>query len=135
MIQDRRKHFRESLASEYLPHYDALCGLLDEKWQPYAGKRTIEQQSSLYEQGRSLPGEVVTDAQGIESAHCHGCATDWTIFDNNGRPTWLHKNDPLWDEYTTAIWKVGGLRSGAEFKSDDIDHNELQISGKWKDYK
>lgn len=127
---DRRKFYREGLSKEYAPLYDGLCALLDDRWQPYSGYRSNEQQDALY-----AKHDGTTDAKGGESAHNYGCATDWTIFDDHGKPTWLHKNDPLWDEYTTAIWKVGGLRSGAEFRSDDIDHNELQISGKWKDYK
>lgn len=132
---DRRKYFRNGLSKEYTPLYDSLCGLLDDRWQPYAGIRTVEQQNAIYAQGRTVPGQIVTDAQGLESAHCHGCASDWTIFDDKGHPVWLKKDDKIWDEYTTAIWKVGGLRSGAEFRSIDIDHNEKQISGKWKDYK
>jgi hypothetical protein len=129
---DRRKRFRIGLATEYLHLYDGLCALLDNKWQPYRGKCTIEAQDALYAQGRTAPGEIVTNAKGLESPHPHGCASDWAIFDDKGHPVWPHKEDPIWNEYTTAIWKVG-LRSGSEF--GDIDHNELMIQGKWKDYK
>lgn len=127
---DRRKTFRIGLSKEYIYLYDGLCALLDDRWQPYSGIRTVEEQNALYDKH-----DGITNAQGLESAHCHGCATDWTIFDSKGHPTWLDKKDRLWDEYTTAIWKVGSLRSGKDFPSVDIDHNELAIDCKWKDYK
>jgi len=129
---ERRKFFRSNLAPEYAVLYDGLCALLDDKWQPYAGYRTVAQQNALYAQGRTTHGALVTNAEGLESAHCWGMASDWTIFDSDGHPKWLTKEDTLWDEYTTAIWKMG-LKAGKDF--GDIDHNEYLIHCKWKDYK
>lgn len=128
MIQNRRKHFREGLAPEYATLYDVLCNLLDDKWQPYSGYRSFGEQHMLFDKH-----DGTTKADAGESAHNYGCATDWTIFDSNGHPIWLKKEDKLWDEYTTAIWKCGGLKAGADF--GDVDHNELLIEGSWRNYR
>jgi peptidoglycan L-alanyl-D-glutamate endopeptidase CwlK len=126
---DRRIKFRKGLSQLYLPFYDALCSLLSIEWQPYQGIRSIEEQSRLYAQGRTVIGDIVTNADGPESAHVYGCATDWTIFTAGGQVIWLNKNDTKWNEYVDAVEKVG-LRPGKEF--GDIDHNELHISVPFK---
>lgn len=128
-MKDRRSFFRSGLHDIYKPFYDSLCSLLDQKWQPYSGFRSFDDQEKLYAKGRSIPGSAVTNAKGGESAHNYGCASDWTIFDDKGNPEWLKKEDPLWDEYKTAIWK-SGLRAGADF--GDVDHNEYPIDCSWK---
>jgi hypothetical protein len=125
---ERLAHFRLNLAKIYVPYYDALCHLLPHAWQPYSGPRSIEDQNAKYEQGRSLPGGIITNARGGESPHNYNCATDWTIWENN-KPLWLKKDDKRWDEYTTAIWKAG-LKAGADF--GDVDHNEYPIDVSWK---
>lgn len=131
MMTPRRDKFRYGLYGVYLPYYESLCANLDEKWQPYSGFRDFDAQDILYAKGRtSIPlGKAfeVTNAKGGQSPHNYGCATDWTIFEE-GRPIWLKKTDPLWQEYIQAIEKVG-LRCGVEF--GDVDHNELALSVSW----
>lgn len=126
MIHNRREHYKQGLHEQYIPLYEVLCNLLDERWQPYSSFRSIEDQDKLYAEGRTAPGGIVTNARGGESAHNFGCATDWTIFEN-GQPKWLHKEDVLWEEYQTAVWKAG-LKWGGDF--GDVDHNELKT---WKE--
>lgn len=130
MIQNRREHYKQGLHEQYIPFYEVLCNLLNERWQPYSGFRSCEEQDKLYQQGIDDPKKFVTNARGGESAHNFGCATDWTIFEN-GQPKWLHKEDVLWEEYQTAVWKTG-LKWGGDFKSKDVDHNELKT---WKEFK
>lgn len=127
---DRRTKFRQNHHPLYLPLYDKLCGLLPAIWQPYQGYRTFSQQDALYAEGRSSPGHVVTNARGGESAHCYGCASDWTIWDGDGQPIWLEASDPMWEIYFDAIGKCG-LKPGHAF--GDTDHNELNLKCSWVD--
>ena len=39
--------------------------------------RTLKEQESLYEQGRTKPGKIVTNATGYQSPHCWGVAFDF----------------------------------------------------------
>lgn len=126
---NRRQKFRQSLSPLYLPLYDALCVNLSEEWGPYQGFRTGLQQHNIYLIGRvGPPRPTVTKADSMESAHCYGCATDWTIWEGP-KPIWIPASDSKWKEYHQAIDKVG-LRSGVEW--GDIDHNELKIKASWK---
>lgn len=126
----RRAVIRQSLNPIYLPFYDKLCELLpvEDGWAPYSGTRTFTSQQQLYDQGRTMPGHVVTEAQAGESAHNYGCASDWTQFSEDGVPTWFIKEDPIWKTYIDAVTKAG-LRPGAEW--GDVDHAELKISVSW----
>jgi hypothetical protein len=119
-----------------LPYYDALCDVLPDHWQPYQGLRTVEEQDLLFNQGRSRPGKIVTNARGGTSAHNYGCASDWVRFEAS-LPLWNLKD---WSEYQEALKKVG-LRWGADWDMDgdtsderfiDRPHNELAITCSWK---
>lgn len=144
MIGNRRQFYRQGLSDLYLPLYDLLCGLLGPEWQPYGGYRTPENQDKTFAIGRIQAadgtwtvidkGKVETDAQGGESPHNYGCATDWTYFSgpNHDHLEWLEKDDPLWAEYVAAV-KQAKLRPGAEFHARDMDHNELRIAVSWKE--
>ena len=125
---NRRSKFRSDLRESYIPFYDALCTELHEEWQPYSGTRTFQAQDLLYAQGRTSPGGIVTNARGGESAHCYGCANDWTLWTPDGEPIWMNKEDERWQIFVAAVTKVG-LRPGAEF--GDIDHCELKIACSW----
>jgi len=48
------------------------------------GLRTIEYQNSLYAQGRTKPGPIVTNARGGSSYHNYGLAIDVALLINNG---------------------------------------------------
>ena len=120
----RRVKVQQGLSSLFLPYYNWLGAFLDEKWQPYMGYRSIEEQDAIYAQGRTIPGAIVTHAKGPESAHCYGCAADWTIFHGED-PQWLSNDNPLWQEFDIAVEKAG-LRSGALYA--DPGHIELKLS-------
>lgn len=82
-----------------------------------SGFRTYEEQDALYEQGRSRPGTVVTNARGGYSAHNFGIAFDVTVF-QGASPKWEGQ------EYTTIgqIGKEFGLSWGGDFSSPDQPH-------------
>jgi hypothetical protein len=125
---DRRAKFRDRLSTLYLPYYESLCAILPPEWQPYSGYRSFDQQTNLWNQGRSGNGHIVTNAKGGESSHNYGCGTDWTLWDINKMPIWMKKDDSRWQVYVDAIHSVG-LKAGKDF--GDIDHNELNISCSW----
>lgn len=49
--------------------------------------RDNEAQAALFEQGRSLPGKIVTNARAGESFHNHACAFDFVPI-VNGKAQW-----------------------------------------------
>lgn len=56
------------------------------------GYRSIEEQNRLYNQGRTTPGNVVTNARGGESYHNYGRAVDVVIMED-GQPNWQKRID------------------------------------------
>lgn len=52
------------------------------------GFRSIEEQNNLYEQGRSKPGKIVTNARGGESLHNFGLAIDFALLNKDGIAIW-----------------------------------------------
>ena len=52
------------------------------------GLRTIEQQNALYAQGRTVPGNIVTNARGGESYHNYGLAFDVVEMVDGTTPNW-----------------------------------------------
>lgn len=88
--------------------------------------RTQEEQNTLYAQGRTRPGKIVTWTH--KSKHIEGKAFDIAILKNK-KPTWDLKVDVDEDEipdYQEAaeIGRNVGLRAGADFK--DYPHFELK---------
>lgn len=131
---DRRDFYRKDLHSVYLPIYDALCKDLGPEWQPYYGLRTFAEQDKLYALGRTLPGSIVTNAQGGESAHNYGCATDWTMWNEDGTPIWMKFENPIVQKFGEIATRVGAQWGGA-FHSPDGPHVELHLMVSWKSVK
>lgn len=59
--------------------------------------RSVEQQDRLYAQGRTTPGEIVTNARGGSSWHNYGLAVDIAFNDVRGQPAW--PEDGNWTRY------------------------------------
>ena len=91
------------------------------------GLRTMAEQAALYAQGRTTPGEIVTDAQPGYSYHNFGTAVD-LIPGLRGKTPW----EPNWDwqhpDFQTMI-RVGiglGLVSGSTWETfKDYPHFQL----------
>lgn len=127
---ERRLHFRQGLNPLYAPYYDKLCLELSvESWAPYYGIRSFEDQDRLYAQGRTAPGQIVTNAKAGQSPHEYGCASDWAYF-IEGELIWLDSHDERWNDYFAACLKVGVIL-GETFHHPDTDHNELVIAHSW----
>jgi peptidoglycan LD-endopeptidase CwlK len=78
------------------------------------GLRTFAEQDALYAQGRTKPGQIVTNAKGGQSNHNFGLAVDLCPF-VGGRPQW---ND-----------NAGFIRIGAEAAK-----LKLEWGGDWKKF-
>ncbi|MEO5896975.1 MAG: M15 family metallopeptidase [Vicinamibacterales bacterium] len=79
------------------------------------GQRTFAEQDALYAQGRTTPGQIVTQARGGESNHNYGLAADLCPF-VNGKPNW---DAPL------AVWATLGATA--------IERG-LEWGGAWKKF-
>lgn len=86
--------------------------------------RTWNQQASLYDQGRSAPGKVVTNAPAGHSYHQFGLAVDLVPFSSENLPDW-NTSHPIW----LRLIQIGtslGLKAGATFRSfPDCPHFQL----------
>lgn len=87
--------------------------------------RSNAEQESLYAQGRTKPGKIVTNARGGQSPHNFGLAFDIAIVNEHGDPTWPD-DDVIW-KTLGFIGSSLGLRWGGEF--GDRPHFELR---NWK---
>ncbi|RFU60069.1 M15 family metallopeptidase [Bacillus sp. V59.32b] len=97
-----------------------------------AGFRLSEEQDELYEQGRSQPGSIVTNAKGGESLHNFGLAIDFALLNKKGEAIWDMEYDgnangkPDWDE-VVAIAKEEGFEWGGDFKGEFKDYPHFQM--------
>lgn len=87
-----------------------------------SGLRTFAEQDALYTQGRTKPGERVTNARAGQSNHNYGLAVDITHF-KNGQPDW---------NTISAYVNIGheavkvGLEWGGDWKKfKDLPHIQL----------
>ena len=75
--------------------------------------RDNEYQASLYAQGRTAPGKIVTKAKPGYSPHNYGVAFDFVPL-TNGKPDW--NDEDKWKK-CGAIGVAVGLEWGGNFKS------------------
>ncbi len=95
--------------------------------------RTFEEQDALYAQGRTKPGDIVTNARAGESFHNYGLAID-VVQMVNGKPIYENKN---W-ERIAVIGKSYGFFWGGDFNSikdrphfhDDFGHSIADLQRK-----
>lgn len=93
--------------------------------------RSTDEQDLDYEQGRTLPGRIITNARGGESPH--NCtlndkpaskAFDFFIYGPDGSTLDWDATDYKWQR-VIEIGQDLGLISGSAWKSKDNDHLEL----------
>ncbi len=91
-----------------------------------SGTRTIAEQNALYEQGRTKPGKIVTNARGGESLHQYGVAFDYVPINSKGR-----EDFDDWQGFIRAgeIGKEMGLSWGGDWKPKFKDLPHLQYMG------
>jgi len=86
------------------------------------GLRTVAEQDALFEQGRTTPGPIVTNARGGHSFHNFGLAYDVCLLTPNGRLSWDMRSDMNGNDILDFIeignyGKIVGLEWGGNFKS------------------
>lgn len=91
------------------------------------GYRSIEEQNRIYEQGRSLPGKIVSNAKGGHSLHNYGLAIDFALKNKStGAVIW---NEKLTEWNTVvAIAKALGFEWGGDWTSFK-DYPHFQMTG------
>jgi peptidoglycan L-alanyl-D-glutamate endopeptidase CwlK len=101
-----------------------LASQLDFPLRITQGIRTVAEQDALYEQGRTTPGNIVTNAKGTESNHVMGVAVDvvpMDLPDGDQEPDWNPAHES-WQRIV-ALAPACGLRNGISWK--DEPHLEL----------
>jgi len=100
--------------------------------------RTFAEQNALYAQGRTRPGQRVTNAKGGQSYHNYGLAIDIVLLldkDGNGTnetASWDTKTDFDYDKKSdwqeiVAIFKRYGWEWGGDWKFVDAPHFQKSL--------
>lgn len=94
----------------------------DAKARITCGTRTVVEQNILYNQGRTVPGKIVTNAKGGESVHNYGLAFDFCLIVKGGKyASWEYLKDfdgdktPDWMEFVN-LFKSAGYEWGGDWK-------------------
>lgn len=95
-----------------------------------SGHRTWDEQNRLYAQGRTLPGQKVTNAKGGQSNHNFGIAGDLGVF---RKGDYLDDNEAKADKsFTDRIYRhlakkaaSFGMEAGYNWKTQDQPHFEI----------
>lgn len=102
------------------------------------GLRTIKEQNKLYAQGRTAPGNIVTNAPGGSSYHNYGLAIDFAFLLKNKSISWNDKKDFDGDKIAdwmevVKVFKNAGYTWGGDFKSiKDNPHFEKTFHCNWR---
>ena len=90
------------------------------------GYRTFQESADLYAQGRTKPGQIVTDAKPGQSWHNYGLAVDFALI-INGETSWDQHN-PNWGT-VVSIFEKHGFTWGGNFPGTfkDYPHLEMQM--------
>jgi len=92
-----------------------LAALLSFPIRVTQGLRTYPQQDTLYQQGRSTPGKIVTNAMPGHSMHNFGLAVDVAPLNEDGSIDWSGK-DEKWQEILAKAPSCG-LAEGAQWRT------------------
>lgn len=101
--------------------------------------RTFAEQQSIYNQGRTTPGKVVTKAKPGQSLHNYGFALDIAFVINGKDASWDTKAD--WDNDKIADWmevvaifRRHGWEWGGDWKTfKDMPHFQKTFGHDWDD--
>lgn len=86
--------------------------------------RTVAEQDALYDQGRTTPGNIVTNAPGSSYSSYHQWGTAFDFFRNDGRGAYYDN-----DGFFARVGKIGvnlGLEWGGNWKSP-VDKPHFQL--------
>jgi len=122
----------EKVISSFLPDVRPIArtlvqkaALIDIRIKIISGFRTYAEQDALYAQGRSAPGEIVTNAKGGYSNHNFGIAFDVGVFEGNS-----YLDDSPKYKAVGAIGIDLGLEWGGNWKTI-VDQPHFQLRPAW----
>jgi peptidoglycan L-alanyl-D-glutamate endopeptidase CwlK len=108
------------------------------------GLRTIDEQNALYAQGRTKPGNIVTNASGGKSYHNYGLAFDFCLVydtDKNGvydETSWDIRKDNDKDGVADClevvkVFEAAGYQWGGKWSSiKDYPHLQKTFGNTWQ---
>ena len=76
------------------------------------GFRSFDQQQRRFDQGRRVPGNILTDAEGGYSWHNYGLAVDIVLNDDDGRPAWPEESSIFWQRLGDVALAHGVIWGG-----------------------
>ena len=126
---ERIKLLHPKLRDEVMEIYDEICEALKGRAMcrfTYT-LRTFAEQNTLYAQGRTKPGKIVTNAKGGLSYHNYGMAVDIVLIINGKEASWDTGKDfdadgkADWIE-VVHIFKQFGWEAGIDWKFRDAPH-------------
>jgi peptidoglycan LD-endopeptidase CwlK len=97
------------------------------------GFRSVEEQNSLYEKGRTTSGTIVTHAKGGESLHNFGLAVDFAIMTESGGAIWDTEFDGNgngssdWMEVVESAKELGFEWGGDWARFKDYPHLQMDF--------
>ena len=98
----------------------------------YCTLRSLAEQASLYAQGRTTPGRIVTNARPGSSAHNFGLALDGVPL-LNGKPIWDEPlSGPNWQLYAQAARRAG-CQWGGDWIGSLVEGPHVEIAD-WRSY-
>ena len=103
--------------------YNDIKNLTGLEMRPTEGVRTFSRQASLYAQGRTKPGSIVTNAKAGYSLHHYGCAFDSCFV---GTDPYLKKN-PLKSDIFRAFGRLAeahGFVWGGDWDGDGDESDQ-----------
>lgn len=94
--------------------------------------RSFAESEALYAKGRTVPGEIVSNAKAGQSYHNYGLALDFHLV-VNGKDIWDEKN-PNWIVVVNCF-KAHGFTWGGDFGGNfkDYPHLEKKMGHNWHD--
>lgn len=99
--------------------------------------RTWPEQQALYDQGRTKPGDIVTNAKAGQSYHNYGLALDFALQINGLKLVWDINKDFDFDHVSdwmevVKAFKAEGFTWGGDWKSlKDYPHFEMTFGRNW----
>lgn len=103
--------------------------------------RTFAEQDALYQQGRTKPGNVVTNAKAGQSIHNYGLALDFAFVIDGKEASWDEKKDWDGDKQSdwmevVAVFKRYGWEWGGDWRSfKDMPHFQKTFGQTWQSLK
>lgn len=109
----------------FIDEVEAFTGLI---WRIDQAFRSLALQASIWAEGRTIPGPIVTWSPAGSSYHNYGLAVDIVPLNPDGSIDWHYNYEKIKD-----IAIKHGLGCGIDFQKPDYDHFEDRFGYNWRD--